>query len=198
MRHQYRNPYAALLWGALVALATQCAPDADEHFRKGQTYIEISDWDAAAPELEKAVAKDSTNLVGWYNLAQCYTNMQEIDKAVGAYERLVTLDPTHQYALANLGVMYSGMERLDDAERVLQKCMTLYPQFGQPYVNLGTISAKRGDWDKAFYYFKEAQRRGVNEPQLEQQIQLARDIVQGRIPAPVYRMVAPDSAEATP
>lgn len=78
-------------------------------FLKTQQYAEASIF------LDKAIAKDPTNHVFYYERGRCYLNLKNYDKAIHCFKMVAELKPNSSEAHLMLGYIYANTGREKDA-----------------------------------------------------------------------------------
>lgn len=66
---------------------------AETYYQWGKAYEDITNYDAALAEYEKAIARDPYYTDAWYHRAVCYEKKGMYDEAYDSYRFLLTIDP---------------------------------------------------------------------------------------------------------
>jgi tetratricopeptide (TPR) repeat protein len=151
--------------------AREMAPrDASIRRAIGHFYIERGTWALAIPELETAVALDSSDAEAQYELARALFYDRRYDEALETYRRLTNRYPEH--ALARLGMgdlLYRAGDadpgRYAEAKAQLQQYVRLEPRDAKGWGLLGRTLHRLGEADSALAALEEAERLGEKNPE---------------------------------
>jgi len=93
----------------------------------------------------------------YYWLGYLYEATEKREKAIQMWKKVLAIDPHHPDALNSLGYTYveEGIN-LDEAERLIKKALQFSPKNGAYLDSLGWVYFKKGDYQKAEKYLKEA------------------------------------------
>jgi tetratricopeptide (TPR) repeat protein len=147
--HQLRAEGAALRGNVEPALkeykaALDLRPNEPElHAAFGEFYLERHTYDAAASELEKALALDALSVHTLYLLGRVYVETRDNEKAVPYLERALRLQPNLPEANSLLGTAYLRLGRVDDAVPRLEKAAPI-DHYGNIHYQLYVACRKLG------------------------------------------------------
>lgn len=74
------------------------------------------------------------------------------------FARTLSVNPNSWLMLYNLGVMATEREQYDLALELFEKAVDLLPWYADAYCNIGTEYARKGDYEKAYDYWRTAVR----------------------------------------
>ncbi len=130
---------------------------AKEFFNKGVILQKRGHIDRAAHFYQRSIQFQPTakahTFLGWiYSLKGFY------DKAIDECLKAIKLDPDYGNPYNDIGAYMLQQCRYDEAEEWLLKALTApsYENYCFPNLNLGRIYEFKGDWEKAFVYYKKA------------------------------------------
>lgn len=92
MRHVARAAGPMLVAAALLAGCGQGGGSADEHLKKGAALVAERKFDAAVPELTKAVEMNKDSIEAHTQLGNAYRGLKQYDKAFEAYRAAKKID----------------------------------------------------------------------------------------------------------
>jgi tetratricopeptide (TPR) repeat protein len=152
--------------------AREAAPD-DPAIRRavGEFYLQRGTWALAIPELQAAVALDSTDVESRYSLAQALFYDQRYDEALQAYQQLRTQAPDYAPGLLGLGdLLYragaADPRRYEEARGPLQDYVGLEPADPKGWSLLGRTLYRLGERDSALAAMDRAERLGDRSKEL--------------------------------
>ena len=155
------------------------APD-DPSIRKaiGDFYLQRGTWSLAIPELEAAVALDSTDAEAQYSLARALFYDGRYDQALETYQRLTARHPDFAPGLLGLGdLLYragvADPRRYADARGRLEEYVRLEPGDPKGWSLLGRTLYRLGDRDSALSAMLEAEQLGDKSKELYTTLGLA-------------------------
>ncbi|MBN1130229.1 MAG: tetratricopeptide repeat protein [Chitinispirillaceae bacterium] len=114
---------------------------------------------------KKAVAIDSMDAGGWFELGSCYERNGDIARAAGAFRRVLRLRPDDPSASNYLGYMWADKGlHLDSAKTLLESALSKDPFNGAFLDSYAWIFYKKGDADESYRFIIEAVRRIRDDP----------------------------------
>jgi tetratricopeptide (TPR) repeat protein len=138
---------------------------------------------ARIEELQRRIARDSSNVAAYLELANLYYDLGRFAEAVPLYRRYLAADPGNaevriDYAYA---LFASGAEEVGIAE--LRSVLERFPDHPIALFNLGVLYAQRGQWEQARQSFTELIRLHPALPLAERARQALRmlDSLQQRV-----------------
>ena len=115
---------------ALVATASVC--------------IEVNDFDAAARDLDEAIAKAPDWAAAHFERGKLWLRADDMTKAAGSFERAASLLPGFAPAWANLGGTLGELDRPQEALAAFEKALALDPASPQALNNVGVVRRELG------------------------------------------------------
>ena len=120
---------------AAARTAEESPKDFDAQMKAALTYMDMEEFDEAAPFLERANALRPGDLDARSELAVTYfmrkPPQRDRARAIAELRRNLEKDPTHLPSLHNLTRMLLVTNRLDEAEATLEKLEKVKPDYGQ-------------------------------------------------------------------
>ncbi len=146
--------------------ARELAPN-DPTIRRavGEFYMQRGTWALAVPELQAAVALDSTDADAQYSLAQALFFDQRYDEALQTYRNLIARDPDYAPGLIGLGdLLYRAAtadpRRYQEARAPLLQYTLLEPKDPKGWSLLGRTYFHLGVMDSALTALTTAEKLG--------------------------------------
>jgi tetratricopeptide (TPR) repeat protein len=131
----------------------------------GALYEETQMYEDAEAVLKEGIgiAPDNSNL--YFRLGVVYDKWGKKNDAIGMMKEALRLDPKDYNALNYLGYTYADMGiELDEAERLVREALKYKPGDGYIIDSLGWIYFKKGDYEKALMYLKNAAQLASEDP----------------------------------
>lgn len=129
-------------------------------------YVEniLKQYKSAVVSLKKAVALDSADASGWFELGSAYERNKEINRAVVAFKKVLTLRPGDPVTSNYLGYMWAERgERLDSAKVLIETALQQDPHNGAFLDSYGWVFYQMGQYDSALVYIKQAMESSMQE-----------------------------------
>ena len=123
-------------------------------FVDAATKLQQGDAEGARRGLEKVVKIIPDNMTVHYNLALSYQHLGQNHKALTGYQRVLKHSPEHVDAIINLGLAHKALNQVEEAEACANRALQLAQNHPRALNLLGTISAEKGDYDKAQSFFQ--------------------------------------------
>ncbi|MEW6068552.1 MAG: XrtA/PEP-CTERM system TPR-repeat protein PrsT [Nitrospirota bacterium] len=137
------------------------------------------DYEKAILYYEKSEKLSKNNFLSPTAIGNIYLSQGKTTKAIEAYKRALKVNPNYMPALNNLAYLYSEKKgMLDDALKLAEKAKNLLPKnetvgTGSVMDTLGWIYYKKGNYNKAIMFLKEAISFLPNEPTIRYHLGLA-------------------------
>jgi Flp pilus assembly protein TadD len=160
MSNKYVYSLLVICWLALVA---GCAPSAEEHSRKGESYIWVKNYAAAINEFKMSAEKDPTNAMTFYHWGFCLLNLGKMEEAVEAFHKAIEMEPGNIRNYINLSIAHDYLGDDEAAEMCLLTALDINPASVQAHFNLATMYMKRGDYDRADMHLRRVEQDGRAE-----------------------------------
>lgn len=149
-------------------------PDRPElHLRLGIVLFRLRRYGDAIPEVERAVAANSTYLADSQIVGHCYAALGKMEEAVAWYRRVLEAKPTNREALRGLGNALEKLDRLDEAEEALRRSVAASPDYAPPLLSLGRVLVRRKQAAIAIPYLERARQLDPFEPDVEYELKRA-------------------------
>ena len=147
---------------ALISDVLAASPhDPVAHLSRGRVLHAKSQYEAAIPEYERAVALDRNSVAAIANLGLCKFFAGAIEEAIPAQEQAIRLSPRDP-RLPNwywrIGMVHLLKARIDDAISWLERARNANPQLAGPRAWLASAYALAGNSDGAATELVEARR----------------------------------------
>jgi tetratricopeptide (TPR) repeat protein len=126
-----------------------------------------SQGDLAGAEIyfKKALEADPDDAAAWVNLGLSVYQERGMDKqAEACYRRALEVRPGYAPAVYNLGLLAQLENRPAQAESLYMEAAALDPLMSGPYVNIASMALGRGDYEKAYRFYREAHLRNPEDP----------------------------------
>jgi tetratricopeptide (TPR) repeat protein len=90
-------------------------------------------------------------------LGSWYLETENHQKAIDIFKRAIAVDPDYDSCLNSLGYLYAedGVQ-LDEAQALIERALDLDPDNGAYLDSLGWVYYKKGQYEEALKYLKEA------------------------------------------
>jgi tetratricopeptide (TPR) repeat protein len=140
---------------------TPLPPQAQEHFKRAQKYLQENKLPEALAELQQVIRQAPEAPLGHLWLGKVYLSQKNAPQAEAEFKKALALDPKNNTAMILLGRLYSQEpDRLNLAEDYLKQALALSPDNVEAHFDLGRVYALKGERQKAieafnFIFFKE-------------------------------------------
>ena len=154
-RSVFWRQWGKMIIGSILVLAFLQAAAADP-MADGMKALEANNFDAAAADFSKAVAKDPSDYAAHFHLALSYSMLKKDDEAVAEYRKTLELKPGLYEAQLNLGIVLVRNKAFADAATELSAASAQKPKEFRPQYYLGEALRGSGDFPKAAETFETA------------------------------------------
>lgn len=142
---------------------------AESAFNRATLYQARRDWDRAIEYYIRALAKDDTYALAYYNLGVANYNSGRRELAAAAYRESIRLDPCHVNSRFNLALLLRDNNRLVEATSELEKALQCDANHAQSHYVLGLIYAdKPNSRGEATRHFRRVLQLSPNHPAADQ------------------------------
>lgn len=134
-----------------------------------QGYVEslMQHYPAAIVSLKKAVARDTADSFGWFELGSALERNRETERAVKAFRKVLAFKPDDPATLNYLGYMWAEQgKHLDTAKVYLERALEKEPHNGAFLDSYAWIHYQLGNYDTAKAYIEKAVERIYDDPVL--------------------------------
>jgi len=134
-----------------------------DYINYGLALYESKKYEKAANLLEKAVAKDSENLMARAVLAKAYVETNRDNLALGQYEEIFKQNPNLNEIRFDYANLLADMGNTSEAIAQYNKYLTTYPNDAAAYKNLGAVYKKTGNLDLAITNLEKAIAKNTSD-----------------------------------
>jgi superkiller protein 3 len=121
----------------------------EEHFQKGNEYIQAGQFDKAVVEFEAVLKVEPERVSALTNLGVAYYNVQRLDDAIAQYQKALEVGPDDADIHSNLAAAYVQKNDLTNALAEYQKAVTINPKLSQAHFGLAVVYLQQGQNDQA-------------------------------------------------
>lgn len=107
-------------------------------YQKGINYYYFGKYDSCAIIFKQALAEDSTEKDGYYNLGLAFVKLRKYDEAIKCFNMVINLNPNDLDALFQLGALYIIKGEYKSAVAIYTRVVKLSPQNPRAYENRAT------------------------------------------------------------
>ncbi|MBI3289573.1 MAG: tetratricopeptide repeat protein [Elusimicrobia bacterium] len=132
------------------------AAQAVRGMRLGHRYLEEKKYDLALKEMERAVAADPKNPVGYMLLGVAQYWNGQVDESISSYKTALGLDAGNAQAYLLLGISYAWKGDAAGSESAFRRATELDPARADAQMNLGSIRETQGNFPDALVQFRKA------------------------------------------
>ena len=122
--------------------------------------MELHDWTAAKPALEKAIQVEPDLFKAYYKLAQVDEQLDDQQSALKHYSQAIEKGPRFLEAYSALGRLYADLGYLEQSVQVLNEALKVAlkgtEEEAQVHHLLGTVLQQQKKYDQAIAEFKAA------------------------------------------
>ena len=130
-------------------ILTQDPTHADALHLIGLVAYQQARYDRALDCIAKAIQRDSTKPLYFYNLGLVHQKLNQLHEAERSYRRALSLKGDYIEALGNLGNVLREQGELDAACATYKQVLAIKPDHPEGYNNLGVVLKEQGKRDEA-------------------------------------------------
>ena len=130
-------------------ILTQDPAHADALHLLGLVAYQQGQYDRALDCITKAIQRDATKPLYFYNLGLAHQKLNQLPEAERAYRQALSLKGDYIEALGNLGNVLREKGELDEACATYKQVLTIKPDHPEGYNNLGVVLKEQGRQDEA-------------------------------------------------
>lgn len=119
-------------------------------------YLEMSALEASEKFFRKTVSLSPRLAEAYKGLGNVYLAQEEYEKAMRSFKKALDLDENDVSTLNSLGTTYVRMEQYKEGIDKYMLALKLDPHDARVLFNIGHAHEKRGDLDKAKWYYAQA------------------------------------------
>jgi Tfp pilus assembly protein PilF len=149
---------AAEQYEAILTSAAKVDPSNMEIYGVlAQLYYSQRQYDKSIQQFEIILSLDPKNAEMMFLLGSLYLETENRGKAIDLFKRAIAVDPNYDSCLNSLGYLYAedGIQ-LDEAQSLIERALALDPDNGAYLDSLGWVYYKKGQYEEALRYLKEA------------------------------------------
>ncbi|WP_010631918.1 tetratricopeptide repeat protein [Sporolactobacillus vineae] len=158
--HEARELYAMLTSEDGKSVQEQ-EPSYVGFHERGRAALEHGRFEESVYWFKKVIHEQPDYLPARNNLAVAYYSMDAADQAIQEVEEVLAKDPGNIHALCNLAAFFHQTGRTGEWKAVLDRLDNIYPMNPEHCGKLGSTFLFAGNYPKAYYWLKCAERRGV-------------------------------------
>lgn len=133
---------------------------------RGRAALEHGRFEEAVYWFKKVIHDQPDYLPALNNLSVACFSMDDADQAIEVAEKVLEKDPGNIHALCNLAAFFHQAGRKKEWQAVMQRLDNVYPMNPEHCGKLGSTFLFAGNYPKAYYWLKCAERRGVRRDQV--------------------------------
>jgi len=129
----------------------------EDHFQKGNEYIQAGQFDKAAAEFEAVLEDEPDRISALTNLGVAYYNIGRLDDAIAQYQKALEVGPDDADIHSNLAAAHVQKGDLAQALAEYQKAIAINPKLAQAHFGLAVVYLQQGQNDQAVAELQEFQ-----------------------------------------
>jgi Tfp pilus assembly protein PilF len=129
----------------------------EEHFQKGNEYIQTGQFDKAVAEFEAVLKAEPERVSALTNLGVAYYNVLRLEDAIAQYQKALEVGPDDADIHSNMAAAYVQKGDLAQALAEYQKAITINPKLAQAHFGLAVVYLQQGQNDQAVKELQEFQ-----------------------------------------
>ncbi len=141
---------------ALTQQINEKPDNADLYFQRAQKYMDISTYDRAILDMQKAISIDSINPNYYHLISDAYLDYFNSKEAMNAMLKVLSLYPERVPSLLKMAELKYILEDFDGSILTLNEVARLDPQNGEGYLMLGMNFRTLNDTLRAINAFQTA------------------------------------------
>lgn len=130
----------------------------EEHFQKGNEYIQAGQFDKAVAEFEAVLKVDPERVSALTNLGVAYYNVGRLDDAIAQYQKALQVGPDDADIHSNMAAAYVQKNDLAGALAEYQKALQIKPELAQAHFGLAVVYLQQGQNDQALAELEQFQK----------------------------------------
>jgi len=129
--------------------AEEAVDDAYAHYKRGDAYDDIQEYEKAIAEYNKAIELNPNYASAYYNRGCANAEMGQYSEAIADYDRALELCPNHFLAYYNRGLVYSRIGENEKAIADYNRAIQVDPDDADAYYSRGLAYNKKREAAKA-------------------------------------------------
>ncbi len=130
----------------------------EEHFQKGNEYIQAGQFDQAVVEFEAVLKAEPERISALTNLGVAYYNVGRLDDAIAQYQKALEVGPDDADIRSNMAAAYVQKNDLTNAQAEYQKALQIKPELAQAHFGLAVVYLQQGQNDQALAELEQFQK----------------------------------------
>jgi len=130
--------------------------DLETYLRLGIYELDLKNYDKALDYFEKALERDSNNLVAWFGRGCCYVMIKENEKALMCYDRVLEIDPNNASAWNGKGFALNDLGRYEEAIKCFDMALEMDSKVAVAWAGKGFAFVYLRRYKEAIRYFDRA------------------------------------------
>lgn len=110
-----------------------------EHFNKGKSFMDNSNFEEAIIQYNKAIKIDSKYIDAYFDRGVCKANLKQYDSAIVDYKRVLKLGFRSALLYSNLALAFKELNQIDSAKSNYEKAFNIEPNSAYAYRIRGDI-----------------------------------------------------------
>ncbi len=127
-----------------IQIITSSDSNADENFKKGNSYIKRKEYEKAVSSYKKAVQADPKHSKSYLNMGIALKRLKRYDNAITSYTRALNIDPNYDKAYFNRAMAYKMLGKLTESATDFKKTLEVNPDFKQAKEQLDALGNETG------------------------------------------------------
>lgn len=135
--------------GATATIPPAAEMTVEQHFQKGNEYIQSGQFDKAIAEFEAVLKIEPERVSALTNLGVAYYNVGRLDDAIAQYQKALEIGPDDADIHSNMAAAYVQKNDLASALAEYQKALEINPKLAQARFGLAVVYLQQGQNDQA-------------------------------------------------
>ena len=124
-------------------------PTANNHYDKGNEFMDDGNYAEAAKEFKKAIKIDNKFVYAYDHLAISYRRQDKYKEAIKYYQKSLNIFPEGNLALLNIAVAYSYLKDYNNSLKYYNSLIFLHQKSPEGYFGAGRMLFIMGDYEAA-------------------------------------------------
>ncbi|WP_100487204.1 tetratricopeptide repeat protein [Sporolactobacillus pectinivorans] len=133
---------------------------------RGRAALEHGRFEESIYFFKKVIREEPDYLAAQNNLMIAYFSTGATEEALAAAEAVLEKDPGNIHTLCNLATFFYQLGDDDNLQKIMGRLGNIYPILPEHCGKIGSTYLFIGDYEKAYYWLKIAERRGVRSDQV--------------------------------
>ncbi|MCL1632259.1 tetratricopeptide repeat protein [Sporolactobacillus sp. CPB3-1] len=133
---------------------------------RGRLALEHGHFEEAVHHFQQVLENEPDFLAAQNNLSIAYFSLGKTDQAIQAVQHVLEKDPGNIHALCNLITFYAQLGDQNEVIRIEKQLNLIYPFYSEHCGKIGSTYLFIGRYERAYYWLREAEKRGVRRDQV--------------------------------